>query len=93
MLLLLDIDECTEMDHYGWHLHDCYYMYYVLLLLDKDECTEMDHYGRPLHNCHMKVNSKCVDTEGSFYCECDDGFKNREDVWLGSLCIGIVHNS
>jgi hypothetical protein len=45
-----------------------------------DECTDS---ANP-HNC--PVNSECVDTEGSFVCECADGFfKNSENKCEGNI--------
>lgn len=38
----------------------------IFIVVDKDECT-----GKP---CESVLNSKCVDTVGSYFCKCKDGF-------------------
>ena len=39
----------------------------LYFLLDVDECQ-----NNSLHNCH--VNATCIDSVGSFDCECVEGF-------------------
>ena len=40
---------------------------------DIDECQPHGDEPKPRHNCDS--NSQCTDTEGSFTCECLDGFE------------------
>ena len=44
---------------------------------DVDECAE------ETHDCHVMSNATCVDTDGSFYCNCTEGF-----VGNGTFCDG-----
>lgn len=46
-------------------------------ITDINECTEN---GRLCHNGH------CVNTEGSYRCECDTGFQLSPD---GAFCLGM----
>ena len=41
-------------------------MYLAILCLDIDECIEGSH------NCD--VNATCLDTDGGFYCTCNNGY-------------------
>ena len=52
---------------------------FTLFFIDQDECST--EFG----NC--AVNAKCINTEGSFYCECNNGY-----VGNGSTCEGIAHD-
>ena len=45
--------------------------------LDIDECAE------ETHNCHVTSNATCSDTDGSFYCNCTEGFEGN-----GTYCNG-----
>ena len=47
-----------------------------LLLLDIDECLS--------NPCH--VNAMCFDNEGSFVCQCKNGFTGNGFVCLGNTC-------
>ena len=47
--------------------------------LDVNECTE------EAHNCHVMSNATCSDTDGSFYCNCTEGFEGN-----GTHCNGTV---
>ena len=49
-----------------------------LFFLENDECA-----NESLSRC----NQTCVNTFGSFYCECRDGFTKLEE---GRVCEGIV---
>ena len=48
-----------------------------LLSIDVDECAE------GTHNCHVMSNASCFDTDGSFYCNCIQGFQGN-----GTFCDG-----
>ena len=48
-------------------------------LADVDECAD------GTHNCSS--NAKCTNTDGSFTCDCSDGF-----IGNGQLCEGIDYN-
>ena len=50
-----------------------------MLSIDIDECAE------GTHNCHMMSNASCFDTDGSFYCNCSQGFEGN-----GTFCDGIL---
>ena len=50
-----------------------------LLSTDIDECAEGSH------NCHMMSNASCFDTDGSFYCNCTQGFQGN-----GTFCDGTL---
>ena len=49
----------------------------ILYSLDVDECAE------ETHDCHVMSNATCVDTDGSFYCNCTEGF-----IGNGTFCDG-----
>ena len=50
-----------------------------LLSIDINECAE------GTHDCHMMSNASCFDTDGSFYCNCTQGFQGN-----GTFCDGTV---
>ena len=47
--------------------------------LDIDECAE------DTHTCHVMSNATCSDTDGSFYCNCTEGFEGN-----GTYCKGTA---
>ena len=49
----------------------------MCLLLDIDECASED-----TNNC----GQTCVNTEGSYFCQCDDGYRLESD---GYTCVGM----
>ena len=53
----------------------CHFLGVSYLFLDVNECFEGSH------NCHR--NARCINTVGSFYCECSNGF-----VGNGRKCNG-----
>ena len=50
-------------------------MYFCFLYLDFDECTDR------AHNCHAMAT--CTDTDGSFTCQCPNGYTGN-----GQTCTG-----
>ena len=50
-----------------------------LLFIDVDECAE------ERDDCHVMSNATCSDTDGSFYCNCTQGFTGN-----GTFCEGTV---
>ena len=56
-----------------------YASYRLFCCLDIDECTE------ETHNCHEMSNATCTDTDGSFYCNCTEGFGGN-----GTFCDGNI---
>ena len=56
-------------------------MHITLCLLDRDECKLGHQQGG--HNCPL--HSTCVNTIGSFECNCEDGFSK-----VNGQCEGIV---
>ena len=46
--------------------------------VDVNECAE------ETHNCHVMSNATCSDTDGSFYCNCTEGFEGN-----GTYCKSI----
>ena len=57
--------------------NDPFELIHFELLLDVDECQS--------NPC---VNGQCVNTDGSYWCRCLDGFKA-----LGNICLGIIISS
>ena len=53
------------------------FQYFSSILADIDECSKV--------LCLSKENSFCVNTEGSFKCECREGFRESAD---GITCEG-----
>lgn len=51
-----------------------------------DDCRDVNECAA---NSHLCKNGHCVNTKGSFKCECYEGFEVSSD---GKQCIGI-HNS
>ena len=54
-------------------------------LTDIDECSEN------LHNC--KQDTKCVNEDGSFHCDCYPGYIKVGDSCKGNINININFNS
>ena len=48
-------------------------------------CLDIDECKNNSHNCFLSENMVCVDTNGSFFCECQQGYSNASDV-----CEGII---
>ena len=44
--------------------------------------SDVDECDNNLHNCH--VNADCINTIGSFYCDCRNGFNGN-----GTYCYGM----
>ena len=40
---------------------------------DNDSCINVDECDRNTHNCASEAT--CTDTEGSFDCDCNDGYE------------------
>ena len=60
------------------------------LRLDVNECEDDD-----LNNCD--ANTNCTNTIGSYYCECENGYKEIDGIkWFIGMdsfnCEGIIHN-
>ena len=53
-------------------------MYYIV---DVDECQD----SRIVHYCSP---NRCVNTEGSYRCECKEGFKERQRFDKIPICVG-----
>lgn len=75
---------CFNLEGFWRILGSClhfarFFSNFTLFFVDQDECST--EFG----NC--TVNAKCINTEGSFYCECNNGY-----VGNGSTCEGIAHD-
>ena len=45
----------------------------------------MNECAEGTHNCHVMSNASCFDTDGSFYCNCTEGFTGN-----GTFCEGKI---
>ena len=50
-----------------------------------DECTTDDH------NCSERENNYCVNTDGSYMCECLTGFNRTRESEGVHTCLGKVN--
>ena len=48
-------------------------------------CSDVNECENKLHNCFLSEHKVCIDTDGSFLCECKQGYINVSD-----LCEGIL---
>lgn len=55
-------------------------MFYISVI-DRDECQEIPN---------VCSHGLCVDTEGSYYCSCHNGFKASHDQ---TMCMGMKRNA
>ena len=46
--------------------------------------TDIDECKQDMNNCHTEAN--CTDTEGSFYCTCNNGFEGDDGTHCESMC-------
>lgn len=59
----------------------CHYLQHSILplcFLDVDECQS------DMHNCSSSEHKVCVDTYGSYLCECERGYDNVTDICEGT---------
>lgn len=47
--------------------------------------SDVNECENNLHNCILSEHKVCIDTDGSFLCECKQGYINVSD-----LCEGIL---
>ena len=70
----------------SWGIQRCTDIIIVVLIAyiyaDIDECT-----NGTLNGCSEDKNQLCVNTDGSYYCECKQGFQ-REQIGADDTCQG-----
>ena len=42
---------------------------------DGHVCSDLDECSSPSHNTSCQLNQTCVNSVGSFYCVCEEGYK------------------
>ena len=62
------------MDYHHFHLMPCWSLY---------DGTDIDECARGTDNCDS--NADCINTQGSFQCDCRDGYEGN-----GRICTGIM---
>lgn len=70
----------------------CYFVRWMFITVvstsDINECAE------GIDNCHEESNSACTDTDGSFTCNCSEGFEGNGTFCRGQfvVCVCVQWN-
>ena len=68
----LDINECSHgLDNHSYMQCICVGVIYCLCTCS---CVDIDECRRGLHDC-VGARMQCVNTPGSYFCECPDGYQ------------------
>ena len=78
IILLIFITIIAMYKLYTLDSRDWNRLMFCNLYIDIDECQHVDH------RCSAMNNKECINTQGSYFCQCMAGFKNSV---LG-VCIG-----
>ena len=54
---------------------------YLFIIADIDECSDDEHL-----RCHGN-NATCINTLGSYQCECDDGYDLSDNTCVGKYTL------
>ena len=60
-------------------------------------CVDIDECNGGIHNCHRDIRdtiSKCINTPGTYTCECLDGYQGNGKICKKvDACLGMVQKS